>query len=202
MNDILLEKYATIAQTIAQEKGPFKLFALFEPENIACEWDVVLSAEWLPGKDKIETLGFVIDKIRAVLTHQEFLRVSGVVLLDVNEPFVKELQKFLEAHNNPKAFSHVEIEGVEIAKGRILISPLKSQEEALSSSSLALLTKAAKWVRKAANQGDKEAQNTLGLMYLKGEGVKKNLRLAKTWFKKAAALGHAQAQNNLEALHH
>jgi hypothetical protein len=202
MNDeTLLEKYLTIAQTLTQEKGPFKLFALLELSNMACEWDVVLSAEWLPGKDKMETLGFVIDKIRAVLTHQEYLKIARVILLDVNEPFVKEFQKFLERHNNPKVLPPVEIEGVEIAKGRILISPLKSQEEALSSSSLALLTKAAKWVRKAANQGDKEAQNTLGLMYLKGEGVKKNLRLAKTWFKKAAALGHAQA-HNLEALHH
>jgi hypothetical protein len=199
MNDeIMLEKYATIAQTLIQEKGPFKLFALLELSNMACEWDVVLSASWLPGNDEMESLRFLVDKIRAVLTHQEYLKIARVILLDVNEPFVKELQKFLEAHNNPKTFSSVEIEGVEIEKGRILISPVSLKEE----NSSELLTKASKWVRKAANQGDRDAQNTLGLMYSKGEGAKQNLRLAKKWFKKAAALGHVQAQSNLEALHH
>jgi len=64
-----------------------------------------------------------------------------------------------------------------------------------------LLTQASKWIRKAASQGDNEAQNTLGLMYLKGEGVKKNVGLAKKWFAKVAALGHPSAQQNLEALH-
>jgi len=197
MNDeIMLEKYANIAQTLIQEKGPFKLFALLELSNMACEWDVVLSASWLPGNDKMESLRFIVDKFRAVLTHQEYLKIARVILLDVNEPFVKELQKFLQEHNNPKTFSSVEIEGVEIEKGRILISPVSEE------TSSELLTKTSKWVRQAANQGDREAQNTLGLMYSKGEGVKQNLRLAKKWFKKAAALGHVQAQSNLEALPH
>jgi len=44
------------------------------------------------------------------------MQLSKVVLLDVNEPFVKELQKFLEAHHNPKFFSQVDIQGVEIDK--------------------------------------------------------------------------------------
>ncbi|OAD23040.1 Sel1 domain protein repeat-containing protein [Candidatus Thiomargarita nelsonii] len=197
MNDeIRLEKYANIAQTLIQEKGPFKLFALLELSNMACEWDVVLSASWLPGNDKMESLRFIVDKIRAVLTHQEYLKIARVILLDVNEPFVKELQNFLQEHNNPKTFSSVEIEGVEIEKGRILISPVSEE------TSSELLTKTSKWVRQAAKQGDREAQNTLGLMYSKGEGVKQNLRLAKKWFKKAATLGHVQAQSNLEALPH
>ena len=197
MNDeTMLEKYATIAQTLSQEKGPFKLFALLELSNMACEWDVVMSASWLPGSDEMESLRFIVDKIRAVLTHQEYLKIARVILLDVNEPFVKTLQDFLKEHNNPKTFSSLEIEGVEIEKGRILISPISEK------TALELLTKASKWVRQAANQGDREAQNTLGLMYSKGEGVKQNLRLAKRWFKKAAVLGHTQAQNNLETLHH
>jgi hypothetical protein len=91
MNDeIMLEKYATIAQTLIQEKGPFKLFALLELSNMACEWDVVLSASWLPGNDEMESLRFIVGKIRAVLTHQEYLKIARVILLDINEPFVKE----------------------------------------------------------------------------------------------------------------
>jgi len=196
----LLEKYAAIAQTIVQEKGPFKLFALFKREDFPWEWDVVLSAQWLPGNE-MESLKFIFYKIRAVLTQKEFLNISKVVLLDVNEPFVKELQSFLEEHNNPKAFSNTDINGIEMREGLMIISPIRSQEEILPNSS-ELLTKASKWIRKAATHGDREAQNTIGIMYLKGEGVKRNLSIAKNWFKKAAALGHAEAQHNLDALHH
>lgn len=196
MNETLLEKYFAIAQSIAQEKGEFKLFALFELEDVACEWDVVLSAEWLPG-DKVKSLRFIFDKIRAVLNDAEFINISRVILLDVNEPFVKELQKFLEAHHNPKFFSHVDIQGVEIDKGYIITSPVIPSEEPLE-----ILTQALQWVHRAADRGDTEAQNTLGLMYLKGEGVKKDLSLAEQWFRQAAALGYAQAQDNLKVLYH
>ncbi|MEN8215646.1 MAG: tetratricopeptide repeat protein [Pseudomonadota bacterium] len=197
MSETLLKKYSAIAQSIAQEKGPFKLFALFELEDyLPWEWDIVLSAEWLPG-NKVESLRFIFDKIRVVLNQEEFIKISKVVLLDINEPFVKELQKFLEAHHNPKFFSHVDIQGVEIDKGYVITSPLIPSEE-----SSEILTQALQWVRQAAERGDSEAQNTLGLMYLKGEGVKKDLSLAEKWFRQAAALGYAPAQDKLKVLSH
>jgi len=105
----------------------------------------------------------------------------------------------LAEHHNPTEFSNAEINGLEISRGYIITSPIP---QPASPSSKELLTQASKWIRKAATGGDREAQNTLGLMYLKGEGAKKNLNLAKKWFKKAAALGHAQAQQNLQALQH
>jgi hypothetical protein len=197
-NQTLLEKYSAIAQTIALEKGPFKLFALFKRDNFPWEWDVVLSAEWLPGNE-MESLKYIFDKIRVVLNHKEFINISKVVLLDVNEPFVKELQAFLEEHNNPKAFSNTDINNLEIREGLMIVSPISSQDEILPNSS-ELLTKASQWIRKAATQGDSEAQKTLGIMHLKGEGVKRNLSIAKKWFKKAAALGNVQAQSYLNTI--
>ncbi len=201
-DNTLLEKYATIAQMITQEKGPFKLFALFKREDFPWEWDIVLSAQWLPGEKKMDALRFIFDKIRPVLNHDEFLNISKLVLLDINEPFVKAVQTFLEEHDNPKVFSNTDIEGIEMRTGIMIVSPVSSSsQKAILPHSPELLTQASKWIRKAASQGDNEAQNTLGLMYLKGEGVKKNVRLAKKWFAKAAALGHPSAQQNLEALH-
>jgi TPR repeat protein len=81
----------------------------------------------------------------------------------------------------------------------MIVSPISSQDEILPNSS-ELLTKASQWIRKAATQGDSEAQKTLGIMYLKGEGVKRNLSIAKKWFKKAAALGNVQAQSYLNTI--
>jgi hypothetical protein len=199
MNEFLNKFYA-IEQTLAQEKGQFKLFVLLERATAFDDWDIIMASKGLPDNDK-SVLKEVIDKIHAVLTSEEKMKMNAVILLNVDDHFVKEVQNFLEEHHNPTQFSNVEINGLEISRGYVITSPIP-QTENVSLPSSELLTKASKWIRQAATLGDSEAQNTLGLMYLKGEGVKKNMNLAKKWFKKAATLGHAQAQHNLENLQH
>jgi len=56
---------------------------------------------------------------------------------------------------------------------------------------------ALKWVRKAAEQGDDNAQYFLGVMYRKGEGVSLDYAEAAAWYRKAAEHGNALAQLNL-----
>ena len=51
--------------------------------------------------------------------------------------------------------------------------------------------------QQAAEKGDAEAQNSLGLMYQKGEGAPQDDREAVKWFRKSAAQGHYLAQHNL-----
>ena len=57
------------------------------------------------------------------------------------------------------------------------------------------------WYRKAAEQGEADAENDLGLMYLKGRGVPQDLAQANAWFRKAAEQGEAEAQRNLGAMY-
>ena len=49
----------------------------------------------------------------------------------------------------------------------------------------------------AANQGLKEAQNAIGLMYDEGKGVTEDDAKAIEWYQKSADQGHAEAQFNL-----
>ena len=65
---------------------------------------------------------------------------------------------------------------------------------------------AAKWFKRAAAQGDQDAQVSLGQMYEDGEGVKQNYILAAKWYRRAAEhvpnLGGAgQGRNNLGLLY-
>ena len=53
------------------------------------------------------------------------------------------------------------------------------------------------WLRKAAEQGQQTAQNNLGLMYARGQGVRQDNTQAEHWLRKAAEQGHADAQNSL-----
>ena len=58
------------------------------------------------------------------------------------------------------------------------------------------LKQAAKWYRRAAEQGNPKAQFNLASLYENGQGVEKNLELAMKWYKKAAEQGNVQDQDN------
>lgn len=55
-------------------------------------------------------------------------------------------------------------------------------------------------LKKAAAQGDAQAQNSLGLMYASGQGVTQDYAEAAKWYKLSVAQGNAQAENNLRIL--
>lgn len=60
------------------------------------------------------------------------------------------------------------------------------------------MDEAVKWIRKAAEQGDAQAQYNLGVCYISGDGVVPNKQEAMKWLRKAAKQGHPQAKEILE----
>lgn len=56
---------------------------------------------------------------------------------------------------------------------------------------------AAEWFLKAAQQGNVKAQNALGMMYEKGDGMPQSDEKAIEWYKRAALKGYSEAQYNL-----
>ena len=58
-------------------------------------------------------------------------------------------------------------------------------------------SEAVTWYRKAAKQGEATAQNNLGVMYERGEGVVQDNQQAVTWYRKAAKQGYPKAQYNI-----
>ena len=61
---------------------------------------------------------------------------------------------------------------------------------------------AARWYRMAADQGNARAQNNIGQLYARGEGVPQNHAEAARWYRRAAEQGYADAQNNLGGLYY
>ena len=59
--------------------------------------------------------------------------------------------------------------------------------------------KAVEWYRKSAEQGNDEAQYSLGIMYECGYGVSKDYAKAAEWYRKAAKEGHVRARNILSS---
>ena len=62
--------------------------------------------------------------------------------------------------------------------------------------------KALKWLSKAADQGNADAQGLLGFMYYKGEGVTQNYAEALKWFRKAVDQGDADTQGLLSVIYY
>ena len=59
------------------------------------------------------------------------------------------------------------------------------------------LPKNLRWMSKAAEQGDAEAQADLGAAYFYGRGVPQDRKTAAKWLRKSADQGFARAQNLL-----
>lgn len=53
--------------------------------------------------------------------------------------------------------------------------------------------KAFEWYSKSAEQGNVDAQFTVGMMYHRGDGTAQNNEMAEIWLKKAADNGHKDA---------
>ncbi|GAA3264647.1 hypothetical protein GCM10017706_26460 [Lactococcus lactis subsp. hordniae] len=58
-------------------------------------------------------------------------------------------------------------------------------------------TKAQSWLVKASNQKNADAENTLGVMYLNGLGVKKDVQKATDFFQSSAEQGNKFAAEHL-----
>ena len=60
---------------------------------------------------------------------------------------------------------------------------------------------AAKLMRLSADQGYANAQNNLGVLYFKGQGVTQDYKEAVKWYRLSADQGNATAQSNLGAMY-
>ena len=60
--------------------------------------------------------------------------------------------------------------------------------------------KAVKWYRRAAEQGNVDAQYSLGDMYARGDGVPEDDAEAVKWLRLAAEQDHADAQFSLDIM--
>ncbi|MDM8522320.1 hypothetical protein QUF80_03020 [Desulfococcaceae bacterium HSG8] len=123
--DAIINKFNLIEKSISQEKGNVRLLALFELEgNVQDRWDVIISAENLISED-IESLKFVVNTLKNVLTREEIVKVSKVVLFDPDDEFISKIQSFLHKNKNPKEFRGLEINDLMVKRAFVIKSPYR-----------------------------------------------------------------------------
>ena len=89
--------------------------------------------------------------------------------------------------------------GLLLTIGTVWASPLEDPSAANTRGDHAAALNA---FQSLAAQGNAEAQNNLGELHAKGQGVPQDYAQARQWYEKAAAQGNALAQNNLAELYY
>ncbi len=98
-----------------------------------------------------------------------------------------------------RRFKKVSITGLAVSATVILVIAALSYLTPIASKSLDAMVQSDQMsdTRKLADQGNADAQYTLGIMYLEGDGVAPIKSEAIKWLSAAATQGHQQAQNDL-----
>ncbi len=122
-----LEKLKKLGNLIKKEKGEVYLLAAFEHEEIQDRWDIIVSAEKLEA-DRLNSVRFVVDKLKTLLNKEEIVKVSKVVLFDKNDKIIQDIRKFLSENKNTDKIKDMTIGDLYIRQGLIVRSPISKQK--------------------------------------------------------------------------
>lgn len=89
---------------MAEEKGPFLLFALFLKEDATDVWDFLVAAPWIT-EDKSGSLRYIASKTQEVLEPDELLKLSRIVLIDEANPALEAIQRTIRIEEHGVAES-------------------------------------------------------------------------------------------------
>ena len=101
---------------LTKQQDNFSVFALVKLKIYKKKWDIIVCADWLPQRKK-EAIEMIVKQLKETLTEVEFLKVSGVVVLDRNEDFIKELYAL---EQDSKEYKNIIISSLSIKKLHVL----------------------------------------------------------------------------------
>jgi len=79
----LAVKLGHLRKKIEEERGEFTLFAFVLPEDTIA-WDLLVAAKWIDD-DRTAALRYLVEEVQKVVTKEELLAISGILLSDSNE---------------------------------------------------------------------------------------------------------------------
>lgn len=116
----IVEKLMDIERQVAEEKGPFSLFALFLREDAPNVWDLVVSAEWV--SDKYVTMGYIAEKVSKSLSSEEIIKISRIVVLDQNNPGLEAVLRAIQIEHGAAEVLGSNFFGLDIKHAYIITS--------------------------------------------------------------------------------
>ena len=110
---IIIDKLKQQEEIMANEKGPFDLFALFLREDAPLKWDLVVAAEWI-DRNKEASFKYVASVVQTALSTEELLKLSRIVLIDEGNPALEALWKAVSVEHKVAEIKDCEFFGLQI----------------------------------------------------------------------------------------
>jgi hypothetical protein len=126
----LLDKFKSLEFHLSEQKGSFKLFALFLREEAEDKWDIVVSASWLDSNNK-ESFDYLARELKASLTNQELLLISRIVILDEKNPGLEAINRAFHIEHGLAEVKDSHFFGLQI-KHAYIISSTKEVPERIT----------------------------------------------------------------------
>ena len=116
-----VEKLRQVELQVAEEKGPFLLFALFLREDAPDLWDLLVAAQWIET-NKGEALRYLVPKINALATPEELARLSRIVIIEAGQPALAAIHSAFHIEHSIAEVQNSNFFGLQINHAYIITS--------------------------------------------------------------------------------
>lgn len=115
------EKLQKVEKELSDSKGQFELFALFLREDAPNKWDLLISADWA-RENKKDAINCILKEVRKVLSDQELLMLSRLIILDKDDMALKALHGAITAEHGLAEISDSNFFGLAIKHAYLITS--------------------------------------------------------------------------------
>jgi hypothetical protein len=117
----IVEKLVGAEREMAEDKGPFVLFAFFLREDAPDLWDLIVSAPWV-SEDKSSSLKYITGKVQGALSPEEMLKLSRIVIIEPHNPALEAIQRAIHIEHGAAEIINGNFFGLQIKHGFMITS--------------------------------------------------------------------------------
>jgi hypothetical protein len=119
------EKLKEVESELSAEKGAFSLFGLFLREDAPGKWDLLISADWALNNKK-EAMNLILSAIKKVLSDQELLMLSRLIIMNEDDPALSALQGAINVEHGMAEIQDSNFFGLKIKHAYLITSKKKA----------------------------------------------------------------------------
>lgn len=117
---VVAEKFREAEEKVAQQRGGFTLFGLFELEDLPGKWDLVAAAPWLEtSRNAIKEL---IEAVGAAYGVEDWRIIAAVVPMKEESDFVQAITRRYHFEHQVEEIGNTYVNGVYITHAFLITS--------------------------------------------------------------------------------
>lgn len=116
----LAESFRAAEKKVAEERGDFSLFGLFETEDAPNSWDLVAAAPWLDASS--HRIRDLIDAISTYFSVKDWKRISAAFPMTTDSDFTRAITRKYHLEHQVEEIGNTYVNGVYISHAFLITS--------------------------------------------------------------------------------